>query len=130
MREYEGADPQRDAQLGAALRALRDASAAADIERLRGRVASAAELELARRRRDATWWTHAARWARAGVPAAIAASVLLAIGIARQGSGEPRAARLTLDDPLARVVESDELARVVYAGDEDALLRISLDLEE
>lgn len=125
-------DPERDALLA---RVLRDAGPAALLSaearaRLEHAVRERAAFELARRRREAAWWNHAARWARPLVPAA-AAGILLAVAInliPRETA--PTTERLTLEDPLESVVASNELSRIADAEDTDALLRMSLGLEE
>jgi hypothetical protein len=79
-------EPARDPLLAAALRDVAGdpPARAVDWEHLRSGIAARAESRLARRRRDAVsrdpaWWEYAAGWSRAGVPALLAASALIAV---------------------------------------------------
>jgi len=78
-------DPPRDPQIAAALRSAGPApdDAAVDWERLHAVIAARASLPLAGRRQP--WWEHAARWGRAAIPLAAAATVVLAFALARGG---------------------------------------------
>jgi hypothetical protein len=85
-------DPPRDPRIAAALReaGLVPAEGAVDWERLHAVIAARASRVLAGRRLP--WWEHAARWGRAAIPLAAAATVVLALAVAQGGGATDAAA--------------------------------------
>ena len=84
------AEPQRDARLARAIRGVEGAATSpARLELLRSRIALAASAVL-ESRREREWWEWMARWARAEVALAGAATILAAVigGATTIGGGE------------------------------------------
>jgi hypothetical protein len=108
-----GPDP-RDERLAALLRGA-VASEAPSWDALHARIALGAAPRLERRRAarlDVEWWELAARWSRAALPLAIAASALFILSLSRHG--DPSASFPTVRSALEQVVASSD-------GDTDLL---------
>ena len=80
-----GREPERDPRIAGALRSVTDSGTAGE-ELLIRRIASAARPRLsALRTGPGPWWEWTAAWARVAVPAAVAASILGGVLVARAG---------------------------------------------
>lgn len=88
-----------ESEITAALRAgFGDPPADVNWETMSERIGAAARFRLASRRRPVGWSAAASRWARVAVPAALAASLLLAAGLSFDtGAEEP----LRMEDVVA-----------------------------
>jgi hypothetical protein len=79
-------DPERDPDLGSALRRVEATRGVGDLEALRRRIVAAARPKLAQLGAPALrWWEWISTWTRVAVPVGLAAS--LAAGLLVQGSG-------------------------------------------
>lgn len=114
---FGGAEPARDARLGALLSQVVGASPAGDVDW----PALADRIATARARQRMAWWSYAARWERRAVPVAIAAG--LAGVIALWGLGTPSLQRpetvvAMTADPVAALVGGTTPADAArsYAG--------------
>lgn len=86
-------------EITAALRAgFGDSPADVNWETMSSRIGEAARFRLAARRRPAGWSAAASRWARFAVPAALAASLLLAAGLSVDTGAEES---LRMEDVVA-----------------------------
>lgn len=72
-------EPERDSNLADALRRAEGEPpfAAVDWSRLQRRISERASLPLARLKRGVVWWDYTARWARAAIPLAVAAALVV-----------------------------------------------------
>jgi hypothetical protein len=129
MSEERKHDPASDPRLAEALRMAFPPPTleAEDLEALSRRIAERAELTLARLRGRAPWWAYTAGWARAAVPAALAASVMLALlfgALERRYLARPAPPqRLQLEAALGAAPAEDEVTATVFAAvDRDDLL--------
>lgn len=134
MSEERKHDPPSDPRLAEALRMAFPPPSfdAADLDALSRRIAERAELTLARLRGRAPWWAYTAGWARAAVPVALAASVILALllGALERGhlarTAPPQ--RLPLEAALGAAPAGDEVTATVFAAvDRDDLLRAAVE---
>jgi hypothetical protein len=74
-----GAEPERDARLGRAIRSAEGRSpSAARLELLRSRISAAAAAVL-EAKRERAWWEWMTHWARTEVTLAVAATILAAV---------------------------------------------------
>ena len=105
-------------EITAALRAsFGDPPADVDWETMSARIGDAARFRLAaRRRRPAGWSAAASRWSRIAVPAALAASLLLAAGLSFDSGAEES---LRMEDVVAAAAGDalpSELAALMADG--------------
>ncbi len=108
---------------------MRDDKPEVDWDALERRIVSAARFRLADRAAragvSAGWRAPARRWARLGIPAALAASLALAAGLAF-GSGTA-GDELLLEDVMAVAAGADLPADPLAAADQAAFLSTLLD---
>lgn len=134
MSEDRRHDPPADPRLAEAMRAAFPPPTLdpADLDALARRITERAELTLARLRGRAPWWAYAAGWARAAVPVALAASVILALMLGALGRDHAaRMAppqRLQLETALGAPAAGDEVTATIFAAaDRDVLLRAAVE---
>lgn len=148
--------PARDEALAAV---LREAVPEPPVDRvdwraLRSAVLARAELPLARLRRRQRWWEVTAGWARAAVPAAAAAGVVLALAVGALDRGwgeralsggraevtqvasargarqpvEQTSARIPLEQALSAGTPQDAITNVLFeTAGPDALIRAAVE---
>jgi hypothetical protein len=128
------ADPPRDPALAAAFRELASgAEARPNLERLGDSIRAAAAPRLALRQHPAPWWQYAAGWARGAIPAGLAASVALVLGLRTLAPGArapdqapPPAA---FEEVLAAIFDEPQ-GELSFPADGDELLRAALLIED
>ena len=127
----DAAPPGRaDPDLREALHAHFGAVPQIEWDALEARVTAAASLRLAGRRSRPAWRRAAERWGRVAIPAGLAATLLLAAGLAFSPSDAAAADGLTMDEVVA-VAAGDALPTdpLALAGP-DAFLAAVLDPAE
>lgn len=125
------AEPERDPELTALLRAHVDGAQGApqpDWPAFHGRLMARARERLGERLAAHTppsWWSYAAHWARPAIPAGLAASLLLGLGVAFFGNGANGSAAAAepaaIEDVLASAATDALPVDMLMAGDETLL---------
>ena len=106
---------------------MRDDKPDVNWDALERRIVAAARFRLADRVARAGWRTPASRWARIAIPAALAASLALAAGLA---FGPAADRELVLEDVMAVAASQDLPADPLALADQAAFLSTLLGPEE